>query len=157
MIRVNHDEIDIIYSEGGSPTYVLNGKPFTGIGYEEWTKDQLASEITYLNGIQDGIAKEWYENGQLKSIDGLKWNRLHGKFQDWYENGQMKREGIIEFGIVLEKKEWDPDGHLIKEYHIQPDSDRYKKLLAERTLFKQMGYIDTNKEESSLKIDERIT
>lgn len=84
-----------------------------------------------------------------------KWNRPYGKFQCWYENGQIMKEGIMELGIVLEKKEWDQEGHLVKEYLIQPDSDRYKDLLGERALFKQMGYIDTDKEESSLKNDEK--
>jgi len=37
----------------------------------------------------DYIAKEWYENGQLRSNCNYKDGRRHGLCQEWYENGQL--------------------------------------------------------------------
>lgn len=141
MNRVNKDDIEIEYTAGGSPVYTWQGEPFTGVGYELGNNGALLSETSYVDGAEDGVERSWYINGQLESVSGAKWNRPHGSFQYWYENGQPKYEGEAELGHVLWRKEWDENGKLTNEYHIESDPEQYNALLMDREFFKKHGLI----------------
>jgi antitoxin component YwqK of YwqJK toxin-antitoxin module len=137
MQRVNIDEIDTEYTTSGSPVYTCQGKPFTGIADELNIDGKLINETSYLDGMEDGIEKFWYPNGQSESVSEVKGNRPHGKFQHWYEDGKIKYEGVCELGYVVKRKEWDKNGNLINEYNIENDPERYKQVLREREIFQR--------------------
>ena len=43
---------------------------------------------------QDGLATEWYENGQKKEEGNYKDDKKDGFWTEWYENGQISAEGL---------------------------------------------------------------
>ena len=45
--------------------YTSDGVPFTGIAYE-LIPGRWRSEVTYRDGMQDGVARDWYPSGQPK-------------------------------------------------------------------------------------------
>jgi antitoxin component YwqK of YwqJK toxin-antitoxin module len=101
---------------------VLDGVPFTGIGYLEDKNGHLISEIPYLNGFPEGCCKKWFANGQLK----MEWFAVHGnasgKVTEWYENGVVRSIGIYEQGVELEYTEWDTNGDLVTKRTIKSNS-----------------------------------
>jgi antitoxin component YwqK of YwqJK toxin-antitoxin module len=141
MERVNIDELDSDYTEGGSIIYIWEGRPFTGIAYELNRDGNLVNETSYVEGIEDGLKKDWYPNGQPKSSTEMKWNRPHGNFTHWHVNGQKKYEGVAELGHDLNSQEWDESGKLINEYQIESDPKELASLETDRLIFKKYGLI----------------
>lgn len=80
---------------------------FTGIAYELWPNGQTWSEISYVAGLQNGVAREWDASGHLLGEShykakeyGLRIDDLEGlavKMQEWasedgeVENGRLFR------------------------------------------------------------------
>lgn len=65
-------------------TYWENGSIKT-----EWkgTKEKIEFDRIF-GGIDDGITKEWYENGQLRSIIAYHKGKKHGTWEAWHSNGK---------------------------------------------------------------------
>ena len=141
MERVNIDEIEIEYSDGGSPIYTWKDEPFTGVAYELGADGTLLNETAYVDGIQDGTTKSWYPNGQLESAIDMKFNRPHGNFRHWYEDGRIKNEGEAELGHVLRRKEWSASGELENDYRIESDPEELNSLALDRETFNKLGLI----------------
>jgi antitoxin component YwqK of YwqJK toxin-antitoxin module len=60
VLRIHEDTLE--YEDD---TLVLNGQPFTGIGYAKFQNGKLRREVNYENGFPKGLCGEWYENGQV--------------------------------------------------------------------------------------------
>jgi antitoxin component YwqK of YwqJK toxin-antitoxin module len=101
---------------------------------------QLENEANYKNGKLDGISK-WYDfDGKLTAVENYKAGKLEGLRRDYYENGKSefevnfkedKAEGVgkyyyrdgsvhveedVKNGVILEGKEYDRNGKIIKVY-----------------------------------------
>lgn len=111
QLIVNSKELD--YDEDDYTLY--EGKPFTGIEHWFYETGELGSEISYLDGMQDGWTRGWYKNGQINEETFYRKGCVKGMNKEWYENGQMKVEGEIIDGQSLWKKEWDESGNLTRE------------------------------------------
>lgn len=113
---------------------LLNGKPFSGIGYHEYDNGQLEQENTYLEGLPDGLQREWHPNGQLKKESHAVRGLGSSKVTTWYENGQVQSIALYEAGVKIEHKEWDENGDLLKDDKTAPSPalktymERIKKL-----------------------------
>lgn len=128
MIRVNEDELE--YTD--ELIYTWQGKPFTGIGYEHLRTGERI-EVSYLDGRQTGIAREWYPDGTLKSEEHYVNGSKHGICQEWFKNGQLKTEAFYEFSIRVKEKIWNEKGELVQEFEISENDNRYSTL----TTFRQ--------------------
>jgi hypothetical protein len=65
----------------------------------------------YFNGTNsDTLESTWHESGGLKYVE-LK----DGLIREWYENGQMKSEQIKNENGQLVIRKWDENGNLIRE------------------------------------------
>ena len=49
--------------------------------------------VNYKDGVQEGVATGWYENGQEEFEGSWKGGKGEGPVTDWYDNGQMKSKG----------------------------------------------------------------
>lgn len=88
----------------------VNGVVYSGYG------DELYQEISFKNGIKDGLSRGWYEKGKLKYEHNYTSGILNGLSKSWYINGQLSykqeyKEGKP-FGIL---KRWYEDGKLMYE------------------------------------------
>ena len=128
MINVNLDELDIT----DDLIHIWDGHPFTGTAYEYNDQGKLIAEISFVDGIEHGITREWYPSGQLKEETHLRWSGLHGVSRKWYENGHLKSEAHGEYGILVKNKEWDKDGNLIIEKKIDEQDPLYELLIKRR-------------------------
>ena len=105
-----------------------HGELFTGVATDRWPNGQMASQLNFVDGIEDGWVRGWYENGVLKSETFYHRGRAVGIRREWHSNGQLKLEREIEHGTYLWSKEWDETGDLVKDYVLPTDHPQYKFL-----------------------------
>jgi hypothetical protein len=133
MHIVNFDDL----LDEGNGIYTYEGRPFTGIAREFYSDGKVRCESQFIDGHQEGVSKEWYENGQL-AFDGVYLgDGLHGLSREWHPNGQLREESLCEYGICIESTEWDENGVLIKEFHLQPTDLAYEFLMQKRAIWIQ--------------------
>ncbi|HET6251366.1 MAG TPA: hypothetical protein VFE47_27020 [Tepidisphaeraceae bacterium] len=118
-------------------TYSFRGRPFSGVAFDLLPSGSLWSEITFVEGHQEGLARTWYENGQLKSEGIFLGATLHGPSKEWFASGRLKNMSLCEFGICVEGREWDEDGKLVKDFHLDPSDYNYAALLEQRAAFRK--------------------
>jgi antitoxin component YwqK of YwqJK toxin-antitoxin module len=111
----------------------LDGKPFTGIGFDVYPDGQLRSEVPYIEGFAEGIYREWHPNGVLKE----EWQACHGCAEGivktWHDNGVIRSEEEVQFGAELAFDEWDREGRHIASRRIDEKSELFKYLLVMRS------------------------
>lgn len=84
-LRVGED--DLTYLQGSN-------KPFTGTAVEWFESGQKKRETDFLNGLEHGFGRSWYEEGEVK-----------GNVVSLFGCGQLKQEvelknGVLNGGIV---------------------------------------------------------
>jgi antitoxin component YwqK of YwqJK toxin-antitoxin module len=108
-----------VYTRGGLVYEVGAKEPFSGIvvgrGRESYHKRRLKFERTYVNGLQEGVTKYWYDDGQLESVIPFKKGQVEGVVIRYYSNGNKRSKVHYVNGLRGGKAGemfWDPDGHL---------------------------------------------
>ena len=81
----------VIYKDGLFVS-IDNEIPYSGrvltvydIGQKEW-------EVTYKDGIEDGLVNQWYDNGQKQLEVTFKDKKPFGVFMKWNEDGSVKND-----------------------------------------------------------------
>lgn len=49
----------------GITTYLLNGKKFDGIIYENYSDNKPKVKFQIIDGVREGVSEMYYQNGQL--------------------------------------------------------------------------------------------
>jgi len=113
------------------------GKPFNGLAYEFYPNGNLAYYCYYENGLSHGDFVEFYDDGNIKSKQYMRHGQTKGKREKWYANGQLKSIAEYELGICLSYKEWDLNGSLINE-QLEPKEGMKKILVKNREFYKRL-------------------
>lgn len=126
MRLTKNDLTEKNFSEQPTTRLYHNDIPFTGIVYYKYENGNLLYERECKEGVMDGISKEWYENGQIKSESFLKIKKddktyinvyeeyiYNGTQKEWYENGQIKEEFIWENWTPKIQKKYHGNGELM--------------------------------------------
>jgi antitoxin component YwqK of YwqJK toxin-antitoxin module len=95
VLRVPDRELDF----DSELVYRWNGRLFTGIGFEH-EPDGSVSEISYVDGWQHGVSRDWYPSGALRSESAFYANCLHGWSREYDESGSVRAETLYEYGIA---------------------------------------------------------
>jgi antitoxin component YwqK of YwqJK toxin-antitoxin module len=96
-----------------------NGKPVDGIVYKLDKNGKLEYEWEYVEGVRNGIQKEWFDNSQLKAEYTFKEGKMDGIYKEWYPSGQMKLEGFYKMGKAEKKwRTWEQDGKLNQAFMV---------------------------------------
>ena len=85
--------------------------PKDGVITECYEDGAKMSEITYEQGVKNGISKSWFSNGQLKEERGYLNDRFHGAYRVWAKTGLPRISGFYSNG--KQHGEWilyDQDG-----------------------------------------------
>ncbi|MEE2947448.1 MAG: hypothetical protein VX392_03945 [Verrucomicrobiota bacterium] len=92
-------------------------EPYTGYT-KRWTVEGWKqAEGAYLNGLQHGRWKTWWDNGNLRTVIEFSNGKPNGPATHWYANGQRKTEGAFVDGQFTATAKWDEAGE-----PISPDS-----------------------------------
>jgi antitoxin component YwqK of YwqJK toxin-antitoxin module len=91
-----------------------NGVPFTGEAVTYNWLDEVTSLITYVDGIREGVQREWYDGEDLKAERTVHRGRIVGPAREWRQNGQLAKEKQFdERGLPVSESLWDEDGQPI--------------------------------------------
>jgi hypothetical protein len=124
MLRVNTDLIELTDSH----VYLLDGKPFTGVGYEANDDGTIISEMEFHNGIQHGTTRGYYSTGQIKRETQFECNIRHGLARTWDEVGDLVSEDEYENGVCIRRKLRVPSGHLSVCYQLDESDPQFEML-----------------------------
>lgn len=105
-IKIKEERLEFVGLDGGGiPIYNHNGKPFTGFIIEYFPNKPgiIESEIEYQNGYQDGLDRQYYENGKIEHEYNTKNNRLDGICRDWDKDGNLISEQIWSKGKLIKR------------------------------------------------------
>lgn len=96
----------------------LNGQPFSGHQYALRSIGDTAMVVPFYKGREYGMARQWYENGQLKEVRFFVNGQKTGEHTGWWQNGQLQfvyhfSNDMFE-GMV---KEWYANGRLFRQMH----------------------------------------
>lgn len=100
----------------------LEGVPFTGTAFEE-TPVLGRSEISYRDGIQDGMARDWYPSGIIKGESKFVHGVLHGVAREFHTSGALAEESHYEYGIRTLHRTYAPDGSLVASEELDDGSN----------------------------------
>ena len=82
-----------------------------GVARGWYDSGQLEVEETYLNGVSQGVRRRWHQNGQLKSEATIVAGKLHGPYTEWHDNGKKAAHLTLVEGKPEGLSEaWHPDG-----------------------------------------------
>lgn len=107
--------------------YTYNGESFTGVGYADVPGHGL-SEISYVDGAQDGPARDWYPSGQLKYEANYKLNTRHGITREFREDGSLASEMTYDHGVLIRSVTYDGQGKVVDHYEISEDDPNFSQL-----------------------------
>lgn len=128
-LRVHDSELDY----DPDLIYTYKGSLFTGVGYDEDPRSGL-SEISYVEGRQEGPSRDWYPSGRLGGETEYKSNARHGFHREFREDGTLVLEELYEHGVRLSSRSFDEGGLLVESYRISEDSEIYRRLQRYRRL-----------------------
>ena len=117
-LSTNSDSSTIVTRVG--ITYV-NDAVYTGTIYTLAPNQKDTTQIkNYKDGKEDGVWKQFYENGRLKETRFFKEGKKEGEYIGWYMNGQKQ----LDYFFVNDEyegtcREWASNGQLIKEMNYK--------------------------------------
>ncbi|MDC1024435.1 hypothetical protein OAR04_00750 [Flavobacteriales bacterium] len=97
--------------------YYYNNISFSGILIYELSSEKIASEIEYLDGIKNGQANFYNENGDLTIQKNYKNGIKHGIEYHLLSNGEKIRESHYSNGKHLKSIHFDKKGKEIENLH----------------------------------------
>lgn len=130
-------------------------KLFTGIrkSYYDEAEKILMSEVQYKDGIRDGMAVDYYENGQIRLKGGNMMGKKHGDFVYYHEDGRIYRKMSYDYGDL---HGWDTLFYNSgKPKHAIPYDDgyvmpgtvewdaRYKKIPLPKIKLREVSRVET--------------
>src|SRR2546430_8682437 len=65
-------------------------QPFSGWQYSLCENEDTVLLISFYDGKESGISKQWYENGQLKETRNYEGGKKTGEHKGWWPNGELK-------------------------------------------------------------------
>lgn len=99
---------------------VIHKKVFYTSGVIKW-------ECSYVDEKEDGICKEYSENGKLHTYSELKNGLQNGTFISYYENGHEKKKCLYKEGKINgDFFEYDREGNIKTKAMILNDVAKYK-------------------------------
>ena len=121
---------DLEYQPDG--VFLYNGKPFSGIAYENDDAGLRKCVIAFVDGREHGAAQSFFKDGKLKTETLYDKGRKHGIERAWFDDGNLKIENLFEYGVLMKSKEWLANGVMEKDYARAATDNLYKLVLKER-------------------------
>ncbi|HEY4459878.1 MAG TPA: hypothetical protein VGN81_36545 [Pseudonocardiaceae bacterium] len=106
-MRINDDDTDM----DESLRILYQGELFTGEVVETDDDGTVIRLNTYRDGRVDGVQREWFNDGMLRSEYQASMGFPAGESREWHENGQLAlRQEFDEYGVLRKREVWDEHG-----------------------------------------------
>jgi antitoxin component YwqK of YwqJK toxin-antitoxin module len=115
--RIDIDSPEVDMDEAQRLLY--RGDLFTGEA-AEYLAGKLVSLDHYTDGVQDGLSREWYPDGTLRSQGQLREGMPCGEFKEWHANGVLASRKVFDNdGLTLrEELKWDENGQPTRSWRL---------------------------------------
>jgi antitoxin component YwqK of YwqJK toxin-antitoxin module len=80
--------MEILQTKEGKLYY--NNQPFSGWRYELYANRDTALLVPFFQGKEQGLARQWYSNGQLREERYYEQGEKTGEHRGWWENGKQR-------------------------------------------------------------------
>ncbi len=120
---------DLCYTS--AHTFSYGGKPYTGATLDQYDDGRIRCRFHFQNGLQHGIAEEFYPTGAKRRVTPYVNGAAHGRTTEWHEDGRVHIERDSEYGIMTRCREYGRDGVLITEY-VRPGEDPMMLIIQRR-------------------------
>lgn len=101
--------------------FTLGGVPFSGTAFEE-SPLLGRSEITYRDGLEEGLARDWFPSGILKAEAQFVQGTLHGMAREYRPDGVLAEESSYEYGVRIFHRVLAPDGSVVQTEELEEGS-----------------------------------
>jgi len=106
------------YTDGEGRLYSAQNKTLlTGTLVAFHRAGQKKYEINYIEGLREGSAQWWTNNGQLKHLRNYHKGKLSGSWLQYYKDSEQKQqEQVYDNGVEIMRRGWWPNGR--KKFEI---------------------------------------
>ncbi|MFB7916673.1 toxin-antitoxin system YwqK family antitoxin [Streptomyces sp. NPDC056061] len=114
--RIDVDDPDV--DMDGNQRFRYRGALLTG-ELAEYSDGCLISLDEYTDGVPDGLSREWYRDGTLRSEGVARAGRAVGEFREWHPNGALGCRKFFDGApaSLREEETWDEHGVLLTSWH----------------------------------------
>lgn len=106
MLRI---EADDAVTTGGVLRH--QGVPFTGEVVETKPDGTVLTLHTYLDGVEDGPYREWFDTGTPRAEGEVRRGVPVGRHRRWHPDGRLAAERVFsDTGDERARREWDGNG-----------------------------------------------
>ncbi|MCX5160240.1 toxin-antitoxin system YwqK family antitoxin [Streptomyces sp. NPDC127061] len=116
MRRIDIDDLDV--DMDGAQRVLYRRELFTG-EVAEYQGEHLISLDEYTDGVPNGLSREWYQDGTLRSEGVVRNGRALGEFKEWHPDGGLKSRKFFdrEIASLREEETWDEHGVRLTSWH----------------------------------------
>ncbi|MEU6813626.1 hypothetical protein [Streptomyces sp. NPDC046860] len=116
--RIDIDDPDVDMDDAQRLLY--RGSLFTGEVTEHLTGKLVSLDI-YADGLLNGLSREWYKDGTLRSEGLVRGGLPRGEHREWHPNGVLASLKIFdEDGLTLRcDLAWDDAGRPTREWRLK--------------------------------------
>ena len=121
-------------------TLYLGNNKFSGFQYSLNQNQDTIFIKPFLNGLEEGVTKKWFDNKQLAEERLYIKGKKEGIHKGWWENGNKKFEFAVSNNeYTNDFKEWLSNGLLIKHFHYKNGQEN-----GSQKLFYENGKVKAN-------------
>lgn len=143
MNKVTYNELftDTDVNTGEDIFYVDSSleKPYSGI-VVDYFKGLLSWEFEVQDGFRTGIERKYYDTGELMEENDTNHNTIDGVAKEFYKNGNIKSISIVIRNVFIDTIFYDESGNKINKTSINESNSSYflveKKIDEYRKIYK---------------------
>ena len=113
-----------------SGVLTVDGRPWNGQVTERYPDGHVYRVTNYVDGLRDGVQKEYALNNTLHTLSRYSAGKKHGFQEGWYAEGPKRfeanyREGLLE-GL---QTEWHLNGKIFRQIFFEAGNEVSRKIL----------------------------
>lgn len=98
--------------------------PFSGT-IVDYNKGILIWEFEVKNGFKTGIEKVYYPTGELEEMNETAHNTIDGVAKEFYKNGQLKSQSIVIRNVFINTIQYKETGEIAEIWEISEENAGY--------------------------------
>ncbi len=128
MDKVNYDELftDTDVNTGEDIFFIDSSlkKPYNGVVFD-YFKGTLSWEFEVKDGFKTGIERKYYDTGELMEENETDHNTVNGVAKEFYRNGNIKSISVVIHNVFIDSIFYNESGNIIRKTSISESDSSY--------------------------------
>jgi len=145
MQKINYDEL---YTESdintGENIFYLDKElkvPYNGVVLD-YFNGLLSWEFEVKEGFRTGMEKTYYDSGELMEENETDHNTINGLAKEFYKNGKLKTIAIVIRNVPIDTITYDELGNILKKVSINKNNSSYFLVASKITEYRKKYNIE---------------